>query len=65
MIRFHDLRHSHATMLLSAGVHLKIVSEHLGESGIGMTLDTYSHVMPNLQREAADTLVRRLFSTGS
>jgi integrase len=64
MIRFHDLRHSHATMLLSAGIHPKVVSERLGHSGIGITLDTYSHVMPNLQREAADTLERRILGAG-
>lgn len=63
MIRFHDLRHSHATMLLSAGIHPTVVSERLGHSGIGITLDTYSHVMPSLQRDAADTLDRRLFGT--
>jgi integrase len=50
-------------MLLIAGVHPKVVSERLGHSGIGMTLDTYSHVMPSLQRDAADTLARRLFGT--
>lgn len=61
LIRFHDLRHSHATMLLSANVHPKIVSERLGHSGIALTLDTYSHVMPGLQREAADSLDKRLF----
>lgn len=64
MIRFHDLRHSHATLRLSAGVHPKVVSERLGHSGIGMVFDTYSHVMPNLQREAADTLERKLFGAG-
>jgi len=63
LIRFHDLRHSHATMLLTAGIHPKVVSERLGHSGIGITLDTYSHVMPSLQRDAADTLDRRLFGT--
>ena len=53
-IRFHDLRHTHATLLLAAGVHPKIVQERLGHSQISLTLDTYSHVIPSLQTEAAD-----------
>lgn len=52
-IRFHDLRHTHATLLLAQGVHPKIVSERLGHSTIGITLDTYSHVLPTMQEEAA------------
>lgn len=52
-IRFHDLRHTSATMLLSAGVHPKVVQERLGHSQISITLDTYSHVLPTMQREAA------------
>lgn len=51
-IRFHDLRHSHATQLLTQGVHPKIVSERLGHSNIGITLDTYSHVLPGMQEDA-------------
>lgn len=51
--RFHDLRHTHATLLLKQGVHPKIVSERLGHSGVAITLDTYSHVLPGLQEEAA------------
>ncbi|MBA7503431.1 Tyrosine recombinase XerC [subsurface metagenome] len=59
-IRFHDLRHTHATLMLKAGVHPKIVSERLGHANIGITLDTYSHVVPGLQEAAAlrfDTLL--------
>ncbi len=52
-IRFHDLRHTHATILLSQNVHPKVVSERLGHSTVGITLDTYSHVLPNMQEEAA------------
>lgn len=52
-IRFHDLRHAHATHLLGAGVHPKIASERLGHSKVGITLDLYSHVMPGMQEEAA------------
>jgi integrase len=52
-IRFHDLRHAHATHLLANGVHPKIASERLGHSRIGITLDLYSHVMPGMQEDAA------------
>ena len=51
-IRFHDLRHTAATLLLGRGVHPKIVSEMLGHSQIAVTLDTYSHVTPSMQRDA-------------
>lgn len=54
--RFHDLRHTCATLLLKAGTHPKVVQERLGHSSIGMTLDTYSHVLPGMQREAARKL---------
>lgn len=53
-IRFHDLRHTHATLLLKVGIHPKIVSERLGHASIGITLDTYSHVLPGLQEKAAE-----------
>ncbi|MFB3167484.1 site-specific integrase [Neobacillus sp. 179-C4.2 HS] len=52
-IRFHDLRHTHATLMLQQGVHPKVVSERLGHSTIGITMDTYTHVLPNMQKEAA------------
>ena len=52
-VRLHDLRHSHASLMLRAGVHPKIVSERLGHANIGITLDTYSHVLPGLQEAAA------------
>lgn len=55
-IRFHDLRHTAATLLLGQGVHPKIVSEMLGHSNIGTTLDLYSHVTPVMQRQAADVM---------
>src|SRR6516164_2548352 len=51
-IRFHDLRHSHATHMLASGVHPKIASERLGHSKVGITLDLYSHVLPGMQDEA-------------
>jgi integrase len=52
-IRFHDLRHSHATHLLAGNVHPKIASERLGHSKVGITLDLYSHVLPGMQEDAA------------
>lgn len=52
-IRFHDLRHTAATLLLGRGVHPKVVSEMLGHATIAITLDLYSHVIPTMQREAA------------
>lgn len=55
-IRFHDLRHTSATLLLAEGVHPKIVQERLGHADISMTLNRYSHVTPSMQREAADRL---------
>lgn len=55
-MRFHDLRHTSATLLLKAGIHPKVVQERLGHSRISMTLDTYSHVIPSMQEEAADKL---------
>ncbi len=56
VIRFHDLRHTSATLLLAAGVHPKVVQERLGHSQIGITLDIYSHVVPTMQLEAASKL---------
>ena len=50
--RFHDLRHTCATLLLTKGVHPKVVQELLGHSSISITLDTYSHVLPNMQEKA-------------
>lgn len=55
-IRFHDLRHTAATLMLSGGEHPKVVQEMLGHANIGMTMDTYSHVQPTMQREAVDRL---------
>jgi integrase len=52
-IRLHDLRHSHATHLLAAGVNVKVISERLGHASVSFTLDTYAHVMPGQQADAA------------
>ncbi len=51
-IRFHDLRHTHATHLLLQGTNPKVVSERLGHANVGITLDIYSHVLPTMQKEA-------------
>ncbi len=56
VIRFHDLRHTCATLLLQAEVHPKVVQEMLGHSSIAITLDIYSHVVPSMQDEAAQRL---------
>jgi integrase len=53
-IRLHDLRHSWATLALRAGVHPKVVQERLGHANIAITMDTYSHVMPDMQESAAE-----------
>jgi len=53
VVRLHDLRHTHASLMLRQGVHPKIVQERLGHSTISVTLDTYSHVTPGLQEQAA------------
>jgi integrase len=52
-IRFHDLRHTAATLKLQQGIHPKIVQERLGHADISLTLNTYSHVMHGMQEEAA------------
>jgi integrase len=59
-IRFHDLRHTHATLLLGANDNPKVVSERLGHANVHITLDTYSHVLPNMQKQAAEKLDRLL-----
>ena len=55
-IRFHDLRHTCATLLLSKGTHPKIVQEMLGHANISMTMDTYSHVFPDMQEKAVNAM---------
>jgi integrase len=54
-VRFQDLRHTHATLLLKAGVPIKVVSERLGHSTPGFTMATYQHVIPGMQQQAAQT----------
>lgn len=57
-VRFHDLRHAHATLMLLQGVHPKVVSERLGHASVGITLDIYSHVLPSLQSQAVEAFDR-------
>jgi integrase len=52
-IRFHDVRHTHASLMLKKGIHPKMFQERPGHSSISITLDTYSHVAPGLQESAA------------
>ncbi len=59
-IRFHDLRHTCATILLSRGVHAKFVQELLGHSTIAITLDTYSHVLPGMAGGTAEAMDKAL-----
>ncbi len=56
VIRLHDLRHTHATLLLDAGVPIKVVSERLGHTTIAMTMDVYGHVLPAMDVDAAERL---------
>jgi integrase len=60
-LRLYDLRHSCATLLLSAGENPKVVSERLGHASIVLTLDTYSHVLPSMQQAATEKLERILY----
>ncbi|HEX8279574.1 MAG TPA: tyrosine-type recombinase/integrase, partial [Segetibacter sp.] len=60
-IRLYDLRHTHATLLLMAEENPKVVAERLGHSTIVLTLDTYSHVLPTMQKRASDKLEKILF----
>ncbi len=62
-IRLHDLRHTHATLALQAGIHPKVVSERLGHATVSITLDTYSHAIPAMQEEAAALIAGLVFAT--
>jgi len=56
LIRLHDLRHTHASLALQAGIPAKVVSERLGHATVAFTLDVYSHVVPGLQEDAAERI---------
>lgn len=64
-IRLHDLRHTHATLALQAGIHPKVVSERLGHSTVSMTLDTYSHAIPSMEEDAAVKVAALVFGSPS
>ncbi|MGG3890015.1 tyrosine-type recombinase/integrase [Metabacillus fastidiosus] len=64
-IRFHDLRHTHATIMLEIRKSAKVVSERLGHANVSITLDNYSHVTPNLQTESAENFSKALRKTSS
>jgi integrase len=60
-IRLHDLRHTHATLLLQARTPIKAVSERLGHAKTSITLDTYAHVLPDMQVHSVDAIDAALF----
>ena len=64
LIRFHDLRHTSASLMLSAGVNPKVMSERLGRATVGFTLDRYSHLLPSLQEEAAERTGALIYGRG-
>ena len=61
-IRLHDLRHTHASLALAAGINPKVVSERLGHATVSITLDTYSHAIPAMQEEAAAKIASLVFA---
>ncbi len=64
-IRFHDLRHTHASLLLKGGESLKLICDRLGHGGIGITADTYTHLAPGMQKNAAKKLEHMIFGEES
>ena len=64
-IRFHDLRHSCATLMLNSGVQMKVASQILGHSSIGITADLYTHVITDMKKDAADKISKEIFNTNS
>jgi len=61
-ISLHDLRHTHATLALRAGIHPKVVSEHLGHATGSITLDTYSHAIPAMHEEEEALIAQLVFA---
>jgi integrase len=63
-IHLHDLRHTHATLALAAGIHPKVVSERLGHSTVAFTMDVYSHAIPSMEAEAAERIANLVRGSG-
>jgi integrase len=57
-VRFHDLRHTHGSLLIKEGVPVKVVSERLGHANVAFTMQTYQHLLPGMQADAARTVER-------
>lgn len=64
-IRFHDLRHSHVTLLMNSHILIKIISERVGHSNVNITLNIYSHVLDEMDREASDKIAGKLYKDES
>ena len=63
-IRFHDLRHSHVTLLINAKVPIKVISERVGHSNVNTTLNIYSHALKEMDQEASEKISEKLFNLG-
>lgn len=61
-VTLHSLRHTHASLLIEQGTHVKVLSERLGHSSVAFTMDTYAHLLPGLQEQAAEAIDRSLSS---
>ena len=61
-IKLHGIRHTHATALMAAGVNPKVVQQRLGHSDVSITLNTYTHVLPSMDKEAAEKIDNILFA---
>lgn len=64
-IRFHDLRHTHAALMIFQNEPMKLIAERLGHSKITITMDTYGHLLPNMQQDASDRLDQTIFGSSS
>ncbi len=64
-IRFHDLRHTHAALMIFQNEPMKLIADRLGHSKITTTMDTYGHLLPNMQQDASDRLDQTIFGSSS
>jgi integrase len=60
-IRFHDLRHTHASLMIAQNEPMKLIAERLGHNKISTTMDTYGHLLPNMQHDASNRLDQTIF----